>query len=122
MQANIDELIQEAELLRSLAHRHIIRLKDIFADDEHLYIVMELVRGGDLFDRIVARGRYSEQQAKLLVKNLLDALHYLHSHDIMHRDLKPENILLEDADDDINVKITDFGLVRNHCISNLLKQ
>lgn len=110
--SNIDELIQEAELLRSLSHPHIIQLKDIFADEEHLYLVMELVRGGDLFDRVVARGRYDEQAAKLLAKNLLDALQYLHSHDIMHRDLKPENILLVDEQDDVNVKITDFGLAK----------
>ena len=64
---------------------------------------MELVSGGDLFDRIVERGKYSESNARLVMRQLLSAVKYLHARNIVHRDLKPENILLLDSKDDIQV-------------------
>ena len=73
---------------------------------------MELVRGGDLFDRIVEKGKYTEGEARLVMQKVLSAVKYLHSKDIIHRDLKPENILLMEPNNDTEVKITDFGLAK----------
>lgn len=106
------ELREEAEMLRLLDHPHIIKVKDAFETDHILFIVTELLRGGDLFDRIVEKGRYSEESAKKVMINILGAVSYLHSNDIIHRDLKPENILLVDLNSDVDVKITDFGLAK----------
>ena len=77
---------------------------------------MELMRGGDLFERIVERGRYDEATARAVMSKILSAVEYLHIKEIIHRDLKPENILLLDPHDDTNIKITDFGLAKraNH--------
>jgi serine/threonine protein kinase len=77
-----------------------------------LFIVMELVAGGDLFDRVNLRQRYSDENARVVMSNILSAVSYLHANGIVHRDLKPENILLVSADSDTDVKITDFGLAK----------
>jgi serine/threonine protein kinase len=99
-------------MLREIEHPFIIKLEDVFLDDKHVYIVLELVRGGDLFDRIVDRGRYSEDDARELMVRVLTSVSYLHSKDIVHRDLKPENILLVSKENHYDVKITDFGLAK----------
>ena len=106
------DLREEAEMMRGLDHPNIIRIIDTFETESIFFIVMELVRGGDLFDRIVERGRYSEASAKAVMTKVLGAVSHLHSRNIMHRDLKPENILLVDAKDDTEIKITDFGLAK----------
>merc|ERR1712083_331462 len=73
---------------------------------------MELVTGGELFDRIVAKGNYTEGDAADLMKTLCDALAYLHEKNIVHRDLKPENLLYSSPADDATIKVADFGLAR----------
>jgi calcium/calmodulin-dependent protein kinase I len=73
---------------------------------------MELVSGGELFDRIVEREQYSEADAKEVMRQLFDAIQYIHSQGIVHRDLKPENLLLETDSNDTRIKLTDFGLSR----------
>ena len=75
-----------------------------------LFLVMELLTGGELFDRIVAKGHYSEADARKVTVTMLKSIHYLHELGIAHRDLKPENILLKDKTDGAEIKITDFGL------------
>jgi serine/threonine protein kinase len=106
------DLREEAEMMKRLDHPNIIRIKDTFETDNIIFIVMELVRGGDLFDRILEKGRYSEMNARRVMGGILSAVSYLHSEEIIHRDLKPENILLVDPHDDTSVKITDFGLAK----------
>ena len=71
---------------------------------------MELVTGGELFDRIVEKGSYTERDASDLVNQILSAVDYLHSLNIVHRDLKPENLLYKSADDDSKIMLSDFGL------------
>ena len=66
--------------------------------------------GGELFDRIVAKGSYTERDASKLIKQILEAVDYMHDQGIVHRDLKPENLLYESQDEDSNIKISDFGL------------
>jgi len=103
-------LRNEVEILLKIEHPNIIKLLDLFDTQEKLYLVMELVTGGELFDRIVEREQYSESDAKEVMRQLLNAIEYIHSRDIVHRDLKPENLLLEDLSHDTKIKLTDFGL------------
>jgi serine/threonine protein kinase len=110
--SNADLITKEAELLRSLRHPNIIHLEDIFASGYNVYLVMELSTGGDLFDRIASKKRYSEPEAKEVMRQILDAMVYMHENKVAHRDLKPENILLARRDSDVDVKITDFGLAK----------
>jgi len=105
-------LNNEVNILKKMEHPYIIKLFDIFDTETILYLVMELVTGGELFDRIVEREQYSEENAKQVMRQLLSAIEYFHSLGIVHRDLKPENLLLENETDDTNIKVTDFGLSR----------
>ncbi|MDP2438364.1 MAG: protein kinase [archaeon] len=100
----------EVMILKAVQHPNIIELKGFFDTDDMLYLVMELVTGGELFSRIVELGSYTEEMASQVVHKLLDAVAYLHSQNIAHRDLKPTNLLLKSADNDCDVKIADFGL------------
>jgi len=111
----LDTLNEEVEILRKIDHRHIVKLYDIYETKDHLYMVMEILRGGELFDSIVRRGTYSEKEAAAVMRQIIEAVEYLHSRGIAHRDLKPENLIYED-DPEKNpralVKITDFGLAK----------
>ena len=105
---------QEASILKSLDHPYIVKLVDAYMQPGvAMYLVMELVAGGDLFDRIVQMQSYTEVQARRTMRRLLSAVHYLHvERNIVHRDLKPENILLASRDNPYQVKLTDFGLAK----------
>ncbi|XP_043566467.1 calcium/calmodulin-dependent protein kinase type IV isoform X2 [Chiloscyllium plagiosum] len=87
-----------------------IRLKEIFETLTEINLVLELVTGGELFDRIVEKGYYSEKDAASAVKQVLEAVAYLHENGIVHRDLKPENLLYASPTPDALLKIADFGL------------
>lgn len=98
----------EIAVLKLVDHPNIIKLEGIYESQTHIYIVMEKLNGGELFERIVGRPRFSEHEAAKLMKPLLESVAYLHDLGIVHRDLKPENILCgEDLED---LKIADFGL------------
>jgi len=107
---DIKLLKREIDIMRKVAHKNILTLHEIFEDDDKVYIVMELVIGSELFDRIVEKGYYSERNAMNIVSQILDAVAYLHSEHIAHRDLKPENLLCSGTGDNEIVKIADFGL------------
>jgi len=106
-------LINEINLMRKLNHENIIKLHEVYESENHIYLVLELLNGGELFERIVQKGQYTEKDSCILMKKLLSALAYMHSKGIMHRDIKPENLILKDSDNDWNVKIADFGLATN---------
>ena len=74
---------------------------------------MELVTGGDLFERIVSIGHYNEVEARSLMQNILEVIRYLHEKEIVHRDIKPENILLVYKQENTAIKVTDFGLAKS---------
>jgi len=103
-------LINEINVMRRLEHSNIIQLYEVHESDKHIYLVLELLQGGELLDRIMRKGQYHERDASLLMKNLLSALDYMHSKGIMHRDIKPENLILKDSQNDSEIKIADFGL------------
>jgi calcium/calmodulin-dependent protein kinase I len=105
-------LIREIEVMKKVDHPNVIQLVAIFEDDKFIYLVMEIVNGGELFDKIVEKGSYSEKEAATLVRKMVDAIGYLHEQGIAHRDLKPENLLLKSPKEITEVKIADFGLSR----------
>lgn len=89
---------------------NVVQIKGTYEDSLFVHLVMELCAGGELFDRIVAKGHYSEREAAKLIKTIVGVVEYCHSLGVMHRDLKPENFLFESTDDDAKLKTTDFGL------------
>ncbi|XP_010117922.1 PREDICTED: calcium/calmodulin-dependent protein kinase type 1D-like, partial [Chlamydotis macqueenii] len=93
-----------------IKHENIVALEDIYESPNHLYLVMQLVSGGELFDRIVEKGFYTEKDASTLIRQVLDAVYYLHRMGIVHRDLKPENLLYYSQDEESKIMISDFGL------------
>jgi serine/threonine protein kinase len=113
-QGMMDQFHTEIDALRSLNHPNIIQLLDVYITEEKIFIIMELMEGGELFDYVVQKGTLTEEEAARIVKMVTDALVYMHSKNIVHRDLKPENLLLRkiptSARDAVEVKIIDFGL------------
>jgi len=105
-----DSLENEIRVLKRLKHPNIVALLEVFEDKTKVYLVMELVTGGELFDRIVEKGSYSEKDAADLIKQVLSAVAYMHEEGVVHRDLKPENLLYYSPDADSKIMISDFGL------------
>mmetsp|Transcript_1999 Transcript_1999/g.2312 ORF Transcript_1999/g.2312 Transcript_1999/m.2312 type:complete len:356 (-) Transcript_1999:233-1300(-) len=99
----------EIQVLTEVDHHSIVKLHDTFEMKGKIYLVLELVKGGELFDRIVKKESYSERDAASCVQKIAGALKYIHDKDIVHRDLKPENLLLVSETDDTSVKLADFG-------------
>jgi len=109
-------LTREINIMQKLRHKSIIHLIDIFETPAELFLVMELVSGGELFDQIVERGNYSESDAANLIRQILEGVSYMHKHGVVHRDLKPENLLCAAAG---VIKIADFGLSKDVESGNL---
>lgn len=108
---DVEDVRREVEIMRHLpSHPNIVTYKDVYEDKEAIYLVMELCGGGELFDRIVARGHYSERGAAIVTKTMLEVVEVCHEHGVMHRDLKPENFLYANGDEDAPLKAIDFGL------------
>ncbi|KAL5840006.1 hypothetical protein ACOSQ4_012614 [Xanthoceras sorbifolium] len=102
----MDQIKREISVMKMVQHRHIVELHEVMASKSKIYFAMELVRGGELFNK-VAKGRLREDLARLYFQQLVSAVDFCHSRGVYHRDLKPENLLL---DEDGNLKVTDFGL------------
>ena len=105
-----ESLKKEMSILQKVAHKNIVRTKEIYDTPNFTYIVMECMSGGELFDRIVDMGSYTELEAKTAFWDIMSAISYCHSHGVVHRDLKPENILYTSAAPDADLKLADFGL------------
>lgn len=98
----------EIAVLKLVNHPNIIKMEGVYESRTHMYIVMEKLTGGELFERIVGKPRFTEEDAAKLIRPLLEALGYLHDLGIVHRDIKPENVLCGENFEE--VKIADFGL------------
>ncbi|CAN8001081.1 unnamed protein product [Ixodes hexagonus] len=105
-----DSLENEIKVLRRLKHPNIVQLLETYEDKNKVYLVMELVTGGELFDRIVEKGSYTEKDASDLIRQILEAVDYMHSQGVVHRDLKPENLLYYCPEEESKIMISDFGL------------
>jgi calcium/calmodulin-dependent protein kinase I len=100
-------LAREISIMKQLSHPSILKMKEAFECDEFIDLIMQLADGGELFDKIISKGHFSEQEAAVVVTQLMEGIRYMHRKHIAHRDLKPENILVHGEDE---VKIADFGL------------
>jgi len=100
----------EISILSAITHPNIIQLEEVFDFATEKYLVMEYVSGGDLFDAIAADIKYSETVARDMIKDLANALQYLHDRMVCHRDIKPENLLVIDHQNTKALKLADFGL------------
>ncbi|CAI9299207.1 calcium-dependent protein kinase 26 [Lactuca sativa] len=108
---DLEDVRREIQIMHHLAgHKNIVTIKGAYEDPLYVHIVMELCNGGELFDRIIQRGHYSERKAAELTKIIVGVVEACHSLGVMHRDLKPENFLLVNRDDDFSLKAIDFGL------------
>lgn len=108
---DIDDVRREVQIMHHLTgHRNIVELRGAFEDRHSVNLVMELCEGGELFDRIIAKGHYSERAAAALCREIVTVVHSCHSMGVMHRDLKPENFLFLHTGEDSPLKATDFGL------------
>ncbi|KAF8056969.1 kinase-like domain-containing protein [Lyophyllum atratum] len=96
----------------SSGHRNIVTLHDYFETSHNLYLCFDLCTGGELFDRICAKGNYYEADAAELVRTIFQSVKYIHSSGIVHRDLKPENLLFRTQAEDADIMLADFGLSR----------
>lgn len=104
-----ETVLHEVAVLDQLKHDNIIQINEFFEDNDHFYLLMERMRGGDVFDRLMRLKRYPEADARALAKRLISAVAYFHKEGIVHRDLKPQILLLKTKDEGTDIKITDFG-------------
>mmetsp|Transcript_34767 Transcript_34767/g.81264 ORF Transcript_34767/g.81264 Transcript_34767/m.81264 type:complete len:517 (-) Transcript_34767:71-1621(-) len=100
----------EVDIMKSVHHPNCIKFYEMFDSRSKVYIVMELVTGGELFDRIVEKDHYNESEAANIFCQIMSALAYLHKNGIVHRDIKPENIIYQSREESSQVKLADFGL------------
>lgn len=110
---DIKLLRREIQIMKRLDHPNILKLYEVYEDDIQFYLVMELVKGKELFDKIVEKGMYSERDAANIIKQVVSAVNYLHDNGIAHRDLKPENLLSSGEGASEIIKIADFGFSKS---------
>ncbi|CAM8989636.1 unnamed protein product [Rhodiola kirilowii] len=109
--ADRDDVKREVQLLQHLSGQpNVVEFKGAYEDRQSVHLVMELCAGGELFDRIIAQGQYSERAAAAMCRQIVNVVHICHFMGVMHRDLKPENFLLSSTDENAMLKATDFGL------------
>jgi calcium-dependent protein kinase len=108
---DVDDVRREVQIMHHLSGQpNVVGLRSAYEDKHNVHLVMELCAGGELFDRIIAKGQYTERAAASLLRTIVQIVHTCHSMGVMHRDIKPENFLLLSKDEDAPLKATDFGL------------
>ena len=105
----LEALANEIQIIKDLDHPNIVKMFEEYEDGKFLYIVTECIDGGELFDELLRRKKFTEKDCATIIKQLLEALSHIHANDIAHKDLKPENILLKKKKDIKSVKLIDFG-------------
>ena len=111
-EVEIENLYNELKIMSLIDHPNIVRVYEYYECHGVVFIVMELMQGGELFDRIVEYEHYTEKQAAEAFRPIVDAVRYCHSLGIVHRDLKPENLLYTTQDENAMIKVSDFGFVK----------
>ncbi|PAN23396.1 hypothetical protein PAHAL_4G088500 [Panicum hallii] len=103
----LHQIKREISIMKIIRHPNIVRLNEVLAGKTKIYIILELITGGELFDKIAHHGKLRENEARKYFQQLIDAIDYCHRKGVYHRDLKPENLLLDARG---NLKVSDFGL------------
>uniref|UniRef100_A0AAQ6AEW3 Protein kinase domain-containing protein n=1 Tax=Amphiprion ocellaris TaxID=80972 RepID=A0AAQ6AEW3_AMPOC len=109
---------REIAILKLIEHPHVLKLHDVYENNKYLYLVLEHVSGGELFDYLVKKGRLMPKEARKFFRQIISALDFCHNHSICHRDLKPENLLLDEKN---NIRIADFGMASLQVGDSLLE-
>ncbi|KAJ8795579.1 hypothetical protein J1605_002341 [Eschrichtius robustus] len=109
---------REIAILKLIEHPHVLKLHDVYENKKYLYLVLEHVSGGELFDYLVKKGRLTPKEARKFFRQIISALDFCHSHSICHRDLKPENLLLDEKN---NIRVADFGMASLQVGDSLLE-
>ena len=113
-------VLNEISILKIVRHNNIIKLYEVMETPQKIYLVMEYCDSGEMFDYIVAKQHLTENQACVFFQEIIDALTYLHSQNIVHRDVKPENILLQTFGNTLTCKLIDFGISRTYTLDKLI--
>lgn len=113
VKGNDQMVYDELDMLQRLRHPHIVRFVDWFESRDKYYIITQLATGGELFDRICEKGKFTEKDASKTIKQVLEAVDYLHQNNVVHRDLKPENLLYLSRDPDSQIVLADFGIAKH---------
>eukprot|EP00479_Gromia_sphaerica_P008001 TRINITY_DN2888_c0_g1_i2.p1 TRINITY_DN2888_c0_g1~~TRINITY_DN2888_c0_g1_i2.p1 ORF type:complete len:198 (+),score=27.62 TRINITY_DN2888_c0_g1_i2:345-938(+) len=96
--------------MEKVSHPNIVEFVELFDSHDNVYVVLEYLNGGELFDAIVDKGYFSEREAANVISDITLAIQYLHKQGIVHRDIKPENLIFSSRGDERHIKLTDFGL------------
>lgn len=112
VKGNEQMVYDELEMLQRMKHPHIVKFVDWFESRDKYYIVTQLATGGELFDRICEQGRFTEKDASQTIRQVLEAVDYLHDNNVVHRDLKPENLLYLTSAPNSDLVLADFGIAK----------
>ena len=117
-----DGVMAEFKLLKTLDHPNILRVFEAYEDNNFIYIVTELLTGGELFDMLLKEGKFDEEKSAEIIRQTLVALSYCHATKLAHRDLKPQNLLIESKEGKMFIKLIDFGLSKFFDKSTIFKE
>ncbi|XP_038052983.1 serine/threonine-protein kinase BRSK2-like [Patiria miniata] len=109
---------REIAIMKLIEHPHVLGLYDVYENRKYLYLVLEHVSGGELFDYLVRKGRLTPREARKFFRQIISAIDFCHCHSICHRDLKPENLLLDEKN---NIRVADFGMASLQLDQSLLE-
>lgn len=117
---HLDAIQEEVNILTKLDHPNIVKYYETYVDEKYIYLVMEYIGGGELFEKIAQQKNqvFSEEMAAIYMRKLFGALHHMHSQKVVHRDIKPENIMIASNGE---VKLIDFGLSKRQDGNKKLK-
>lgn len=114
----LQKVEREIAIMKLIEHPHVLGFYDVYENKKFLYLILEHVSGGELFDYLVSKGRLNIKEARKFFRQIISALDFCHCHSICHRDLKPENLLLDDKG---NIKVADFGMASLQLENSLLE-